>query len=131
VSKILIVDDAALELVKLRSILEKAGHQVDCARDGAKALERMHKDIPEMVFMDIVMPVMDGFRATRMIRDEPKFAGVPVVLVSTRSSSPDRDLALQQGAVGLIGKPYTAAEILDALRVHLEAKRTSASKNQV
>lgn len=121
-SKILIVDDTSLELARLRSILERAGHQVQTAKDGAQALEQMSQELPSMVFMDIVMPVMDGFRATRAIRANPSFSAVPVVLVSTRSGSSDRDLAMQQGASGLIGKPYTPAEILEALRSMLGSR---------
>lgn len=113
--KVLVVDDSAVELTRLRQIVERAGHQVVTAVDGQEAVERAALEQPDLIFMDIVMPRMDGFRATRALAADAKTAGLPVILVSTKSQPVDIAWARKQGAAHLIGKPYAPSEILEQL----------------
>lgn len=113
--KVLVVDDSALELARIKQIVERAGHQVHVAHDGLEAVEMAKLHLPHMIFMDIVMPKMDGFRATRAITTDPLTANIPVVLVSTKSQAVDIAWAKKQGAVALIAKPYSPASVLEQL----------------
>ena len=113
--KVLVVDDSVVELTRIKQIVERAGHQVITAQDGVEALEMAKTHMPHMVFMDIVMPRMDGFRATRILTQDPLTKHMPVVLVSTKSQSVDMAWAQKQGAQALIAKPYSPASILEQL----------------
>lgn len=113
--KVMVVDDSAVELTRLRQIVERAGHQVITASDGLEAVERAAIEQPDLIFMDIVMPRMDGFRATRTLVADSKTAHLPIILVSTKSQPVDIAWARKQGAAHLIGKPYAPAEILEQL----------------
>ena len=111
----MIVDDSAFELNRLRQIVERAGHQVVTATDGSEAIEKAATEQPDLIFMDIVMPKMDGFRATRKLVSDERTANLPVILVSTKSQPVDIAWAKKQGAIHLIGKPYATSEILEQL----------------
>ena len=113
--KVLVVDDSIVELNRIKQIIERAGHSVVTARDGVEAIDAAKAELPQLIFMDIVMPVMDGFRATREITSDPLTKHIPVVLVSTKSQSIDVAWAKKQGAVTLIGKPYSPSSILEQL----------------
>ena len=113
--KILLVDDSATELNRLKQIVERAGHQVITAKDGAEGIEKAKSESPQLIFMDIVMPRIDGFKATRMLSADPETASIPIVLVSTKNEAVDIAWARRQGAVHLIGKPYATSEILEQL----------------
>jgi len=113
--KVLVVDDTLSELNRIKQIVERAGHNVVTARDGVEAIEVTKSELPHLIFMDIVMPVMDGFRATREITSDPLTLHIPVVLVSTKSQTIDVAWAKKQGAVTLIGKPYSPSSILEQL----------------
>lgn len=113
--KVLIVDDSAAELARLKAIVEHAGHQTVLAHNGEEALEVAARERPALIFMDIVMPKMDGFRATRELAARPETRAIPVVLVSTKNEAADVLWAKRQGAAHLVGKPYATAEILEQL----------------
>lgn len=115
--KILIVDDSEAEIQRLKSIVERAGHTVSIARNGEEAIDLAQMS-PDLIFMDVVMPVMDGFKATRIIKKDPTTQHIPVVLVSTKSQAVDVEWAKRQGASYLIAKPYAPADILHQLALH-------------
>lgn len=115
-NKALVVDDSATDLSALRSILQDAGWVVSTANCGEKALERARADRPNIIFLDIVMPQLDGFSTSRALGDDPSTKGIPVVFVSTKSSRADQIWARAQGGKALIGKPYSAEQIVDALK---------------
>lgn len=116
--KILIVDDSEVEIQRLKSIVERAGHSVSVARNGEEAVASAAHVLPDMIFMDVVMPIMDGFKATRVIKKDPRIQHIPVVLVSTKSQAVDIAWAKRQGADHLVAKPYTPADILHQLALH-------------
>lgn len=116
--KVLVVDDSLVELNKIKQIVERAGHQVLVAKDGVEALERAFQEQPDLIFMDIVMPRMDGFKATRSLKTDARTESIPIVLVSTKNQAVDVAWAQKQGASTLIGKPYAPAQILEQLSLH-------------
>ncbi len=113
--KILAVDDTLTDLQKIKQIIERAGHRVITAKDGAEALEKAIAEQPDMIFMDIVMPRMDGFKATRAIKSQDTTSHIPVILVSTKSKPEDVELAKRQGALMLISKPISPAQIIEQI----------------
>lgn len=125
--KILLVDDSVTELGRIKQIVEKAGHDVVVAKDGLEAIEKAKEELPDMIFMDIVMPRMDGFRATRNISSLEETKHIPVILVSTKNEAVDIAWAKRQGASHLIGKPYAASEILEQLAAFKSGKLTAGN----
>jgi CheY-like chemotaxis protein len=110
-SRILVVDDESAQRSLLRRILERAGHEVSEAGDGAAALEAVRESPPDLVVTDMMMPVMDGAELIRRLRCEPATAAIPIM-----AASGDSHLAVSADAV--IAKPYSwchLAETAEAL----------------
>ncbi len=116
--EVLIVDDVATERERMSGILQTAGWRVRTAQSGVQALESARRDPPDIIFMDIVMPEMDGFEACRRLADNPRTRSIPVVFVSTKAQRADQVWARMQGGRELIAKPYTAEHLLSAIRRH-------------
>lgn len=112
----LVVDDQATARERMTTILADAGWRVSTAGSAAEALEKARAERPSIIFMDIVMPGMDGFEACRRLAEDPGTRAIPVVFVSTKCQRVDQVWARMQGGRELIGKPYTAAQVLGALR---------------
>ncbi|MCC7060426.1 MAG: response regulator [Burkholderiaceae bacterium] len=112
----LVVDDLGTERERMAAILLDAGWQVSTAGSGAEALEKARLERPSIIFMDIVMPGMDGYQACRRLAGDPATRAIPVVFVSTKCQRADQVWARMQGGKALIGKPYSEGQVLDALR---------------
>ena len=115
-NQILVVDDSATERENLSNILRDAGFLVTTANNGADAVEKAKRDKPSLIFMDIVMPDVDGYKACRLLAESPETRGIPVVFVSTKNQRADQVWARMQGGKDLIAKPYQAEQIVDALK---------------
>lgn len=109
---ILIVDDSPTEQHVLKVILEKAGYHVESALDGQTGIARAKELHPNLVLMDVVMPVLNGFQATRKLREDKDTATIPVIMVTTKDQDTDKAWAERQGAQGYLVKPVTPAELL-------------------
>ena len=114
--KALVVDDSATDLSNIRAILQDAGWMVTTAVSGEQALERARMDPPNIIFLDIVMPNLDGYATSRALADDSATKSIPVVFVSTKNTKADQVWARAQGGKALIGKPYKAEDIVDALK---------------
>ena len=86
-ARILIVDDSPSQLMGIRRIVEKLGHDALTAEDGAAGVEAAKREIPDLILMDVVMPNLNGFQATRSITREPTTKHIPVILVTTKAVS--------------------------------------------
>lgn len=115
IRNILIVDDNPSHLVNLQGILNAAGYQVTSANNGQAALEAVERDRPDLVMMDVNMPVMDGFAATRALRDNASTRDLPVVLVTSKGQKADKAWGKMLGAKNHITKPYTDQDVLSVL----------------
>ena len=111
-ARILIVDDSPTEMYKLTGMLEKHGHVVLKAENGADGVALARKEKPDLVLMDIVMPGMSGFQATRLLSHDHDTAGIPVLIVTTKTMETDRVWGLRQGAKDFITKPVRARDLL-------------------
>lgn len=112
----LVVDDHPIDRDRLAEILRRAGWSVVLAEDGEQAIEIARRELPSIVFMDIMMPGVDGFAACRRLAADPATRGIPVVFVSTKNQRADQVWARAQGGVELIGKPIAAERVLQALQ---------------
>lgn len=110
---VMVVEDSPSTLEAFRNALEKAGHQVIPAIDGNDAINRAKTDRPDVILMDIVMPEMNGFQATRRITSDPDTAHIPVVMVTTKDQETDKVWGKRQGAVGYLTKPVSDKELVE------------------
>ena len=86
-ARILIVDDSPTQLMGMKRIVEKLGHEALTAEDGAAGVEAAKANVPDLILMDVVMPNLNGFQATRAISKEASTAHIPIVLVTTKAST--------------------------------------------
>lgn len=111
-AKVLIVDDSPTERHLLSRILQDSGHQIVTANDGEEGLQRAKATLPDLVLMDVVMPGLNGFQATRKLKKDPATAHIPVVIVTTKDQDTDREWGMRQGANAYLVKPISAEALL-------------------
>jgi twitching motility two-component system response regulator PilH len=114
-SKILIVDDSPAQLYQLQQMVEKVGHQAVTAASGEDAIEIASKQNPELILMDIVMPGMSGYTATRKLSRNTSTSHIPVIFVSSKDGDADRAWGLRQGAKDYVTKPVNRNVLLTAI----------------
>lgn len=112
IKKILVVDDSATERHIIGEILTKQGFEVSFAESGELGVVKVRQDKPDLVLMDVVMPGLNGFQATRAISKDPETAHIPVLLCTTKDQETDKIWGLRQGAKDYIVKPVNAADLL-------------------
>jgi len=116
INKVLVVDDSDTELSNIKSIVGDTGCIVLSASSGVEAVEIAKKEQPDIIFMDIIMPDMDGYEATRKLNNDPVTRDIPIVFVSSKSQKADKLWAQMQGGKGYVTKPYTPDKILSQLK---------------
>ena len=115
-ARVMIVDDSPTDVQNLRNILTKAGHMVVEATNGQEALDRIKKEKPDLVVMDVVMPGVNGFQATRQLAKDPATASIPILVISSKNQEADRIWAMRQGAKDYLVKPVKEADLLAKLK---------------
>ena len=118
-ARILIVDDSPTQMHMLKGMLEKQGHEILTAENGQQGVDRAAADLPDLILMDVVMPELNGFQATRKITTNDKTAHIPVILVTTKDQETDKIWGQRQGAKAFIVKPPQEQELLDAVNANL------------
>jgi twitching motility two-component system response regulator PilH len=116
IRKILLVDDSKTELHFLSDVLSKRGYAVRTAENGDEAMRRLAEDRPDLILMDVVMPGQNGFQLTRSITRDPRYAGVPVIMCTSKGQETDKVWGLRQGARDYIVKPVDADELAAKIR---------------
>jgi len=125
-ARILIVDDSPSQLMGIRRIVEKLGHEALTAEDGAAGVEAAKRELPDLILMDVVMPNLNGFQATRSITREPSTKHIPIVLVTTKDQDTDRVWGMRQGAKAYITKPFSESELADMIQQMLGGETPAA-----
>ncbi len=120
-ARILIVDDSPTQLLSLKRIVEKLGHGVLTAADGAAGVEIAKREIPDLILMDVVMPNLNGFQATRTIARDAKTSHIPVILVTTKGQDTDKVWGMRQGAKAYVTKPIDEKALAQTIRTILPA----------
>lgn len=111
IRKVLIVDDSKTELMFLTDLLQQMGLSVRTAENAEEAMLRLQEERPELILMDVVMPGQNGFQLTRSITRDPQYAGIPIIMCTSKSQETDKVWGLRQGAADYITKPVQADEL--------------------
>jgi CheY-like chemotaxis protein len=109
---ILIVDDSALFRRMLGLMLERAGHQVRFAPDGSGGVAAVEARRPDLVIVDLAMPVMDGVAFARRLKGDPVWSRVPVVMLTASAEAEDRGAAMAVGVDGFVTKPLRSTDVI-------------------
>jgi twitching motility two-component system response regulator PilH len=112
IRKILIVDDSATERHMLKDLLTKAGYDVVASDNGEDAIIKARQVKPDLILMDVVMPGLNGFQATRAISRDPETRSIPVIMCTSKSQETDKIWGLRQGARDYVVKPVVREELL-------------------
>lgn len=115
VPRILIVDDEPHIRKLVAFALEKRGHQIVQAKDGPDGIEAALRDMPDLILMDVMMPMMTGFEAVERLKADPRTAGIPVVMLTAKSQEYERNEGLKLGAVKYVCKPFTPSVLGDVV----------------
>ena len=121
--KILLVDDSSTVLLLHRMMLSHCGYELLTARDGQEALDKASSEHPDLIFLDVLMPRMDGFQACRALRARSETRDVPIILVTTRGEPHYVRQGFESGCTDYITKPFDGEELLAKVRSHLEEAR--------
>lgn len=113
--KVLIIEDNENNLYMMRFILTKLQHAVLEATDGAAGVELAKREHPDLILMDIQLPVLDGYAATRLIREDPALRDVPIIAVTSYAMVGDRERALEAGCTSYIEKPIRPESFIQEL----------------
>lgn len=114
-AKILVIDDSPTEVHVLQTLLEKNGYEVVVANSGEEGIVVAKETLPDAILMDVVMPGMNGFQATRQLSKQPETANTPVIIVTTKDQETDKVWAKRQGAADYIVKPVQEKALVERL----------------
>jgi DNA-binding response OmpR family regulator len=113
--KILVVDDEESVRHVVTFALERAGYEVDAAVNGDECLDKVYSFRPDLVLLDLMMPLVDGWEVLQLLRSNPETENIPVVLLTAKGEIHDIMFALQQGAADYITKPFGKEELLERI----------------
>lgn len=120
-ARILVVDDSPTELYKLTGMLEKHGFDVLKSENGADGVALARLEKPDVILMDIVMPGLNGFQATRQLTKDPETANIPVIIVTTKDQETDKVWGTRQGARDYLTKPVEEAILVRTVKAVLDS----------
>ena len=120
-ANILIIDDSPTDVKIFSGALERAGHRVTSVATAEAGIDAAHKSRPDLVLMDVIMPGMNGFQATRSLSKDPETSAIPVLIVTTKSMETDRMWGMRQGAKDVLVKPVSEKDLVAHVNKHLAA----------
>jgi twitching motility two-component system response regulator PilH len=112
VALVLVIDDSPTDVRVLTVMLERNGFHVQTADNASDGILKAKALRPDLILMDVIMPGMNGFQATRMLSKDPETAGIPVIIVTTKNMEADRLWGLRQGARDFVTKPPTEKDLV-------------------
>ncbi|HQV80241.1 MAG: twitching motility response regulator PilH [Agitococcus sp.] len=121
-ARILIVDDSPTETYRFKEVLERHGHTVLEATNGADGVAVARAELPDLVLMDVVMPGINGFQATRQITKGAETSHIPVVIVTTKDQETDRVWGKRQGASDYLTKPVDESLLMNVIKTLTPSK---------
>ncbi len=116
IKNILVVDDSPTDTHLLSEMLKKYGYAVSAAGNAQEGIAKSKQEKPDLILMDIVMPGMNGFEATRAITRDPETAGIPIIIVSSKGLETDKAWGMRQGAKDYIVKPIDEKALMEKLK---------------
>lgn len=124
--KVMVIDDSKTIRRSAESLLQKAGYEVLTADNGFEALPIISSQHPDIIFIDIMMPRLDGYQTCALVKNNPKYRDIPIVMLSSKDGLFDRAKGRVVGAEQYLTKPFTRDDLLDAIRIHLLDKNKDA-----
>lgn len=121
-TRVLVAEDNAVNRELLRELLEMRGYSVTEACNGQEVLEMIERGQPDLLLLDIGMPILDGFATVRKIRGNPQFSALPVLAVTAYAMRGDREKILKSGFDGYLSKPISSHALDEELNRHLSNK---------
>jgi len=118
-AKIMVIDDSQTIRRTAETLLAKEGFSVVTAQDGYEALAKIADHHPALIFVDIMMPRLDGYQACALIKANPRYASTPVIMLSSKDGLFDRARGRIVGSDEYLTKPFTRDELIGAVRTHL------------
>jgi twitching motility two-component system response regulator PilH len=115
IKQVLIVDDSKTELMVLSDLLQRHGYMVRTAESADEVFLRLGELVPDLILMDVVMPGQNGFQLTRAISRDPKYAGVPIIMCTSKNQETDKVWGMRQGARDYVTKPVDGKELLSKI----------------
>ena len=112
IKTVLVVDDSATERHMLKDLLRKAGYAVISSENGEDAIRKAKEELPDLILMDVVMPGLNGFQATRAISRDPHTRKIPIIMCTSKSQETDKIWGMRQGARDYVVKPVNRDELL-------------------
>ena len=120
-SRIMIVDDSPTDAHVLRKMLEKNGFIVLSAKDAEEGMAMAKHEKPDLILMDVVMPGLNGFQATRQLSSDPETASIPIIIVTRKDQQVDRVWGMRQGARDYVTKPVKEGTLVGLINAALAA----------
>ena len=119
--QVLVVDDDPMVVKVLRDPLERAGYDVAVAFHGLEALKRVKEKRPDLIILDILMPLLDGFKVARLLKFDKRFKDIPIIVLTSRATEGERRMGEQVGANEFLYKPFRLPRVLDMVQRYLNA----------
>ena len=121
-AKILLIDDSRLIAHVAKTILTKRGHEVVLAEDGMAGLEAAKSEQPDLILLDLIMPVMDGYQVCQKLKEEESTIEIPVIMLTSKAEPADKVKGLEIGALDYVTKPFDEGELVARVNIHLRLK---------
>lgn len=122
--KVMVIDDSKTIRRSAETLLKKAGCEVLTAENGFEALPIISNQRPDILFIDIMMPRLDGYQTCSLVKSNPKFSDIPIVMLSSKDGLFDRAKGRVVGAEEYLTKPFTREDLLGAIRTHSPTKES-------
>ncbi len=121
-AKILIIDDSRLIAHVAKTILTKGGHEIFLAQDGLAGLEAAKSEQPDIILLDLIMPVMDGYQVCEQLKVEESTKEIPIIMLTSKAEPADKVKGLQMGALDYVTKPFDEGELVARVNIQLQLK---------
>ena len=121
-AKILVIDDSRLIAHVAKTILTKRGHEVILTQDGMAGLEAAKSERPDMILLDLIMPVMDGYQVCEQLKEEGSTKEIPIIMLTSKAEPADKVKGLEMGALDYVTKPFDEGELLARVNTQLRLK---------
>jgi len=123
---VLIVDDESYIVTSLSFVMKSAGFEVASASDGEEALEKVAAMVPDLIILDVMMPKLDGFEVCRVIRENPAWNSVRIIMLTAKGRDSEREKGLALGADDYLTKPFSTRDILQRAQEILDQSRAAS-----
>lgn len=124
-TKIMVIDDSKTIRSSARLFMEKAGYEIIEVEDGFDALSKIMEEEPDLVFIDVLMPNLDGLQTCQIIKRNPMFKNLPIIILSSKDGEFDKAKGMMMGANDYLVKPFTKDSIIKVVKSYTEKNETS------